>query len=417
MEEDTISIILITSPCPSMPSLSLIQSVLDSLRYVVDLERYLVHTYILMDGFKSALGTRFKKGRISESHQELYHDYYNTIMSSYGAHERFTVERSPQHLGFAMMVKWGLEMCKTKFALILQHDRCFRQTFSHLHELVKAFNRYDHVRYIGFPTGNSHKHDLLLRSPYKLEFLTQDERIQLEPENLSLQPLIFWFDSQHLAHVQRYLEIFTPHRSLTESLRPLLGIEYIKNMVLRRGDFIEDRFGQAQRNIFAHWQKDNRSAEEVRLLFRWFGSFLCWQIDRDVVHNLEGPCASVLVNHIHGRSLDLVFLDGIATAYGVDRIPSYQHRQFLVNTANLSAAALSRDENTDKMEDDASKTRQMEESFTQIRTERRRKQHEQLMNLLHENGMVMEDSEALGEAMQLLQIAESETFTSDNSTD
>jgi hypothetical protein len=50
---------------------------------------------------------------------------------------------------------------------------------------------------------------------------------------ISLQPTIFWYDSNHLAHVHRYLEIFSPYENLSTELRAIIGKENIKNMFLR----------------------------------------------------------------------------------------------------------------------------------------------------------------------------------------
>jgi hypothetical protein len=398
-EEDAISIVLITSPCPSMPALTLINHTLDSLQRVIGLENYLRHIYILMDGFKSAQETRFKKGRISDKHQQLYDDYHSAINATYGTRPNFTVVRSSEHLGFAMIVKWGLELCRTKFALILQHDRYFRQKFDQLPQLLHCFNTHNHIRYIGFTTGNSHKHDLLLRSNYHLEFITNNERVVID-NNSSLQPLVFWFDSQHLAHVQRYLEIFTPHRSISEYLRPLVGLEGIKSMKLRKGDFIEDRFGQAQRNLFLHWQQSGRSEQDILQLFRWFGSYLYWQLEAD--RGEEGPSAAVFVRHLHGRSLDMNFLDSIASTFGVDKISSRQHRLLLTG----DSSEIQEDENRDV------------ETVAAIRSERRKQQVDLVNRLLQQNGHVMDNQDVLGEAMQLLQFDGDDSIgevSSDNS--
>lgn len=54
-----------------------------------------------------------------------------------------------------------------------------------------------------------------------------------------LQPCVFWWDSQHLAHCERYLDIYAPFTSMSDDLMALLGRRFIKDMVLRPGDFIE----------------------------------------------------------------------------------------------------------------------------------------------------------------------------------
>lgn len=43
-----------------------------------------------------------------------------------------------------------------------------------------------------------------------------------------LQPCIFWFDSQHLAHVQRYLEIYDPFVNMPDDMKYPLGWKFVK---------------------------------------------------------------------------------------------------------------------------------------------------------------------------------------------
>lgn len=391
-ERDELSAILITSPCPSMPALTLINHTLESLQNIEGLENFLKHTFILMDGYKFANETRFKKGRIDESHSQLYDEYHTSIQSNYGSRPNFTVLRSSEHLGFAMMVKWGLEMCQTKFALILQHDRYFQKPINKLPALLQAFNEHENLRYVGFTTGNSHKHDLLLRSSYKLDFLTIHERISVDPQ-LSLQPLIFWFDSQHIAHVKRYLEIFKPNRFFPVEMKQFVNQEQLNSMVLRKGDFIEDRFGQAQRNIFLTLPRDKCSENDIRGLFKWFGSYLYWEPEIDACD--EGPSARVFVSHLNGRSLNMSFLDTIAATYGVDRITSRQHRNLVATASSISICDTDMSDSKTKISEN--------DSYSQIRLQRRESQQRAVSRLVNENGLVVNNNALLEEAMQFLQ--------------
>lgn len=227
---------------------------------------------------------------------------------------------------------------------------------------------HEHIRYIGFPTGNSVSHDTLLHSGLHLGYLNDTERIHLS-SSMSLQPLLFWFDSQHLAHVARYLQIFTPRIAMdTYNQRvsssvpstPVIDLELltIKKLLLRTGDFIEDRFGQEQRKLFVQWRDEKRSPEQIRSLFRFFGSYLCWQ-PKDTTNESQGADeaegdeegidtqggsmegvasgqrgAQLLVSHLHGRTLDLQFLRHIAEKHGLNAASSGQHRAFLARQAS-----------------------------------------------------------------------------------
>jgi hypothetical protein len=275
-----ISVILITSPFQCMPSLILIENVLNSLKFLVGLEELIEDFFILLDGVKiTDSSTQFKRGKINQTLLEQYDAYYIALQQRFVGDNRFKILRSSEHLGFAYMVKWGLTLCQTTYALILQHDRNFIYPFHRIRDLLQCMEEYAHIRYIGFPTANSRKHDIMLHCTYHLHCLNSYERIIID-DQLALQPLIFWFDSHHLAHVQRYLSIFTPLKNLQQLVPQLLPqdlpLSTISKMLMRKGDFIEDRFGQCQRNLLTQWQILGYSEEKIRCLFRWYGSYLCW---------------------------------------------------------------------------------------------------------------------------------------------
>ena len=147
-----------------------------------------------------------------------------------------------------MAVKFGLSFCSTTYCMIAQHDRVFLRPFNRLLDLIHLMEKNEHIRYIGFPTTANRTHDSVLNSRYRISYLETPELKLDLGENLFLQPLIFWFDSQHLCHVGRYNQIFTPFATLPDEMVSWLGKKTVNKMLLRKGDFIEDRFGQMQRN-------------------------------------------------------------------------------------------------------------------------------------------------------------------------
>jgi len=68
-----------------------------------------------------------------------------------------------------------------------------------------------------------------------------------------------------------------------------------KDMNLRKGDFIEDRFGQAQRNLLSAERQD---PERLQKIFRWFGSYLALVGSGDEIDREQ----STLVGHCRGRT-------------------------------------------------------------------------------------------------------------------
>jgi hypothetical protein len=71
-------------------------------------------------------------------------------------------------------------------------------------------------------------------------------------QGLGLLPLMFWYDSNHIVHIDRMLELYTPFVSVPVALHRYFGGKTgLKSMLIRKGDFIEDRLGQHQRNVFS----------------------------------------------------------------------------------------------------------------------------------------------------------------------
>ena len=243
-----LSIIVVTSPSPSNPSLDLIDATIGSFQYLEGTEN--CDIIIMMDGYRISEENRTKKGKITKQSEKLYHQYYEALVAKYALLPGYRIVRCPEHNGYAYVVKYALEKhCTTKYAIIAQHDRIFKRRFHRLHELVAAMEINNHIRYIGFPTSGNINHDKMLSTLYNLRCLNKlGVKLSLG-DGLYLQPIVFWFDSQHLCHVERYLQIFYPIRNMPVHLKTIIGMQLLKGMRLRRGDFIEDRFGQMQRKL------------------------------------------------------------------------------------------------------------------------------------------------------------------------
>ena len=243
-----LSFIVVTSPSPSNPSLELIDATIGSFQYMEGTEN--CDVIIMMDGYKISKENRMKKGKITRQSEQMYHQYYEALVAKYALLPRYRIVRCSEHNGYGYVVKYALENhCTTKYAIIAQHDRIFKRRFHRLHELVVAMESNKHIRYIGFPTSGNINHDKMLSTLYNLRCLNRlGVKLSLG-DGLYLQPIVFWFDSQHLCHVERYLQIFYPIRNMPVHLRTIIGMQLLKGMRLRRGDFIEDRFGQMQRKL------------------------------------------------------------------------------------------------------------------------------------------------------------------------
>ena len=86
-----------------------------------------------------------------------------------------------------------------------------------------------------------------------------------------LRPCVFWFDSNHLVHIARALEIYAPYTHASDGMRSRLGGKGLNRFRLRRGDFIEDRFGVEQRNLLMSLRDE---PQELVRTFDWFGCYM-----------------------------------------------------------------------------------------------------------------------------------------------
>lgn len=314
MKNET-SVLIISSPAASNPSLDLINAVIDSCSLVHGLDD--CPFIIVLDGYKLTPRTpHSKKGLVSQSMIDSYKLYIENLHAKYGGNPRFTIIQSPIHIGFAMAVKLGLESCATKYCLVAQHDRVFIKHFHKLPELLELMEYHQHIRYVGFPSVTNCWHEANIKYRYNMDELTSLPRLASSTseqyqipfcDGFWLQPLIFWYDSQHLCHVKRYLEIYTPFKKIPEHIKAHMSAKDISTLILRTGDFIEDRFGQAQRNLLCQF----RSQPEVfRELFLWFGSYLLWLPDTS---NTRQPSWQLMLSSVEGVSSESPPVVGVSS--------------------------------------------------------------------------------------------------------
>lgn len=309
-EESDVTVIVVTSPSPSFPSTKLIDTCLLS---VYEKIQYLKRskTIIVLDGYKLHHENKLKQGKITREYKDQYDLYFAALKMKYSG-PQFRIERLQRHMGFAFAVKHALDICTTTYALICQHDRVFCCNFNRLHHLLQIMEMHPHIRYIGFPTSTSVTHANAVSSRYHLKFLTTPpNKIDLD-NGMQLQPLIYWYDSQHLCHVQRYQQIFLPYSNMTSQMRDIIGFERIKDtMVLRRGNFIEDNFGQAQRRVLVGLMEQGVEQHLIEEVFRWFGSYLCCITGEGEAYDdgrTQRMNTVVVVAHMKGRVTPTSFL-------------------------------------------------------------------------------------------------------------
>ena len=57
-------------------------------------------------------------------------------------------------------------------------------------------------------------------------------------------------------------------------MRQSVGLHNIGKMLLKRGDFVEDKFGQVQRDLL--YEKGQVNEDLLCKEFQWYGSHRCW---------------------------------------------------------------------------------------------------------------------------------------------
>lgn len=289
--------------------------------------------YKLIDTMKRKNPYSFSKsGFILEEAARTYEAYKTTLQYEIDHCENkrreYILLPMKEHMGFALSVKNGLNYAEniigSTHALILQHDRVFTNK---LHEsviprLLKTFDDFRHIRYMGFPTTASFNYLALQHDKFRGVW-DQVQKSLVVPiigeSNVILLPSMFWYDSNHLVQIDRMLEMYTPFLSVPSSLHETFGGKKgLKSLYLRKGDFIEDRMGQQQRKLFnaladeiLHHGDDLNKVVKSALLDQVVKHFGCYLIapilqDSDAQRDEDSDTllvkANILIMHVKGRT-------------------------------------------------------------------------------------------------------------------
>ncbi|GMF72512.1 hypothetical protein BDV35DRAFT_333795 [Aspergillus flavus] len=285
-----LTVIVTTSPTPSIPSTDLISSVLQSFhRHCRDLIS--ARVIVVFDTFdRIGLRSRLKKGQATPEVAANYGIYKENVKELI-LREYASPDASPNHvtqewqdraefglndlsnvvdlsitqtddkqvtfiepaarLGFGLAVRSALRVCETPYVWVQQHDWALVADIP-LTPLLEVMERSDAdpavpVKYVSFPSVRMLSY---ATQPCVVEFpalraltgdLTRDFVPPSHPEvTVPLTPLYFWFDKPHIASTEHYLSRVFPNR-----------------LTMRRGEFIEDKVGQQARQQMkeGQWHK------------------------------------------------------------------------------------------------------------------------------------------------------------------
>jgi hypothetical protein len=313
---DRITIIVTTSATISNPSTWLLEHVMASL---VENEPSLTNArkIIVCDGAisvdTSSSKVKFKSGRISSeqaSQYEAYKDLVDELVSNESDHPAFRNAinlRLPSRHGFAFAVRKALESVTTPLVMVVQHDRYLCRAFG-MEKLVSFMVDESEaaskgVEYVCLKSNATSDYINYVRSRYQMNIVPYSRTLVSDND---LVPLLFWYDSTHIARTSYYLDF-------------VFG--YIKGargrFKLRTGDFIEDKLGQCQLNTI----KAQGMGEHAR-----FGTFL-----------LDDGEEMPIVRHASGRKLEGEIVKKVSLGVGWGGTVS-EHPAMLVNSAAVATS-------------------------------------------------------------------------------
>lgn len=232
-----VTVVVTTSALASCPATTVVEETLASLRrHCAGAAGWRV--VLVADGYKPAApgaASRFRCGVVAEEDARRYERYRARLrhMCAGGSGSALAGAAFVPlafHHGFGHALRRGIERVRTRFTLVLQHDRTFRRDIP-VARLLRAMREDGRLKYVGLPTSTTEPahYAKYARSKYGLDVA---QHAVLSPcGELRFVPLVQWYDSTHLVQTAHY-------RAL------LYGRDRVVN--LRRSGFVEDKLGAHQ---------------------------------------------------------------------------------------------------------------------------------------------------------------------------
>lgn len=231
---DRLSVVITTSACGRNPSTDMLDEVLTSLELAAG--ALACNIIIVCDGYRCAIGEgaasappKFKEGIVdaaSAANYELYKGALRRRQRSETANEPALqlLELEARH-GFGHAVRAALELVKTPYLMVVQHDRPFTRAVD-LNQVVSAMEAHsDRIKYMGLPNSVTigHAEEMLSKHDIHLGL------IDVNVDGLQALPLCQWYDSTHVCEVEHYRKLVFGPQSPVD-----------------RGSFIEEKLAPAQ---------------------------------------------------------------------------------------------------------------------------------------------------------------------------
>ena len=241
-----LTIVITTSPASDHPETNLIELVLKSFELVEGLSG--CKKVIVCDGYRIWKDCNFRNGRVDEIRLRNYEEYKSNIKKmserSEGLWQHSTIMALTEHHGFGFAVKAALDLVHTDYVCVVQHDRTFMRPVDFVEILQGMEKEGDRVGYVLLPTSSTRNYAHAQRTRLGQYGLKGAALIDVEgyaiplTANSKLLPCLQWYDSTHICRTSFYRNfVFSETRDDGSGQEQRLCC---------RGDFIEDRFGQAQ---------------------------------------------------------------------------------------------------------------------------------------------------------------------------
>eukprot|EP00960_Hanusia_phi_P071623 767594-Hanusia_phi.AAC.12 len=241
-----LTIVVTTSPASDHPDTKLIELVLKSFELVKGLSA--CNKVIVCDGYRIWKDCNFRNGRVDEVRLKNYEEYKSNIKKlselSEGPWQNSKIMELQEHQGFGFAVKAALEMVDTEYVCVVQHDRTFMRPVD-FEEIISAMEQQgDRVGYVLLPTSSTRNYAHAQRTRLGQYGLKGASLIDVEgyaiplAASSKLLPCLQWYDSTHVCRTSFYRDFVFGEQGDEGGAQA--------QKLCCRGDFIEDRFGQAQ---------------------------------------------------------------------------------------------------------------------------------------------------------------------------
>ena len=224
-----LTIVITTSPIPSMPSTALLEALLKSFEHVNDLHG--CRAIIVCDGIGVVLSTdddkpNWKCSKVNPKHVAAYEEYTSNVESLASClHRPCEVVVLHNRHGCGLAVEAALDLVQTPFVMVVQHDQLFLRNFDAGGVLAAMRAHPATLRYVGIQSRTTLRYKERVAHRFGIAL----DEFRVDPHLSSpLLPLLMYYDK--------------PHIVWTEHLRERV----YGNGALKTGDFVEDVLGRAQ---------------------------------------------------------------------------------------------------------------------------------------------------------------------------